>query len=258
MDWLWDRTKYLAALLLLALLVAQIPARPLQWLFPSDRLVLSGLSGTLWSGHAVRAWVVEDDRPLMLGHIKWQFQPWRFLWSEPLSIRTTWGEQILRTDLGISPTGKLVMSDTRINFDAKVLRTFLPIYLGGAVGGHFERIVWGPLGIEVARGDITLRDAVWTARSGHIPLGSYRVDVSDALTTGEQTAEREHWVIEGIVSTEEGSMQIDGTLSLSHVRYEVALSATGPVARDESFLRAVSVVATPTAKGFDILLRGAL
>ena len=65
-------------------------------------------------------------------------------------------------------------------------------------------------------------------------------------------------MIEGIVSTEEGSLQLDGIVNLSQGGYEVSLSAKGPVAKDESFLRAISVVATPTAEGFDVLLQGAL
>ena len=245
----------------MTLLVVQVPARPLQWLFPRDRLVLAGLAGTLWSGHAARTWLVVDNRPLMLGRVDWQFRPWRLLWSEPLNIQTTWGDQVLRTDLGVSLSGRLVMSNARINFDADVFRRFLPIYLGGSAGGRFERIEWGPQGIEVARGVITLRNTVWTARSGLIPLGSYRVDVRDALTSDEQTVEPDpshRKMIKGIVSTEEGSLQLDGIVNLSQVGYEVSLSAIGPVARDESFLRAVSVVATPTAEGFDIVLQGAL
>ena len=60
------------------------------------------------------------------------------------------------------------------------------------------------------------------------------------------------------MSTEDGSLQLDGIVSLSRVGYEISLSAKGPVAKDESFLRAVSVVATPTAEGFDVVLQGAL
>ena len=261
MDWLWHRRKPLAALLLLTLMVVQVPARPLQWLFPRDRLVLSGLSGTLWSGHATRAWLVVDDQPLMLGRVDWQFRPWRLLWSEPLSITASWGNQLLQTDLGVRLSGRLVMSDARINFDAEVLRRFLPIYLGGSAGGRFERVQWGPQGIEGARGVISLNDTVWTARSGLIPLGSYRIDLRDAVASDEQTAELEppdREVVKGIVSTEGGSLQLYGIMSMSRVGYQVSLSAKGPVAKDESFLRAVSVVATPTAEGFDVVLQGAL
>ena len=261
MEWLWHRRKPLAALLLITLLVVQMPARPLQWLFPRDRLVLSGLTGTLWSGNATRAWLVVDDQPLMLGRVDWQFRPWRLLWSEPLSVTTSWGDQVFQTDLGVRLTGRLVMSDARINFDTEVLRRFLPIYLGGSAGGRFEHVVWGPQGIEDAQGVISLRDTVWTARSGLIPLGSYRVDLRDAPTTDEQTAKTaspETEVVKGIVSTEDGSLQLDGIVSLSQVGYDVSLSAKGPVAKDEGFLRAVSVVATPTADGFDVVLQGAL
>jgi hypothetical protein len=38
----------------------------------------------------------------------------------------------------------------------------------------------------------------------------------------------------------------------------VALRGTGPVARDESFRRAVTMLASPTADGFEIFLQGQL
>ncbi|GIR68973.1 MAG: hypothetical protein CM15mP74_02240 [Halieaceae bacterium] len=42
-------------------------------------------------------------------------------------------------------------------------------------------------------------------------------------------------MIKGIVSTEDGSLQLDGIVSLSQVGYDVSLSAKGPVAKDEGF-----------------------
>ena len=51
---------------------------------------------------------------------------------------------------------------------------------------------------------------------------------------------------------------MSGDLSLFADAYVVKLSAGGPVARDDSFRRAVSILATPTAEGFDIVLQGQL
>ena len=47
-------------------------------------------------------------------------------------------------------------------------------------------------------------------------------------------------------------------MTVSPQSYEVALRATGPTARDESFRRAVAMLATPTAEGFDVLVQGQL
>ena len=49
-----------------------------------------------------------------------------------------------------------------------------------------------------------------------------------------------------------------GDLALSMGAYAVKLTATGPVARDDGFRRAVSMLATPTAEGFDVVFQGQL
>jgi hypothetical protein len=60
------------------------------------------------------------------------------------------------------------------------------------------------------------------------------------------------------MQTEQGALQLVGDMTLSPQSYEVTLSATGPTARDDSFRRAVAMLATPTAEGFDILVQGQL
>ena len=62
----------------------------------------------------------------------------------------------------------------------------------------------------------------------------------------------------GEVVTENGALVLSGDISLSMDAYTVKLSATGPVARDDGFRRAVSILAAPTAAGFDIVLQGQL
>ena len=64
--------------------------------------------------------------------------------------------------------------------------------------------------------------------------------------------------IVGEVVTESGALVLNGDLSLSIDAYAAKLSATGPVARDDGFRRAVSILATPTAEGFEIVLQGQL
>ena len=64
--------------------------------------------------------------------------------------------------------------------------------------------------------------------------------------------------LHGEVVTENGALVLSGDISLSMDAYTVKLSATGPVARDDGFRRAVSILATPTAAGFDIVLQGQL
>jgi hypothetical protein len=49
-----------------------------------------------------------------------------------------------------------------------------------------------------------------------------------------------------------------GEANLVARAYEVSLRASGPMAKDERFRRAVSLFATPTPEGFDILVQGQL
>ena len=64
--------------------------------------------------------------------------------------------------------------------------------------------------------------------------------------------------VRGALQTEQGALQLEGDVTVSSQSYEVALRATGPTARDESFRRAVAMLATPTAEGFDVLVQGQL
>ena len=249
MEWIIRRQRSLSVVVLLLLLLSQIPARLLTWTLPSG-MTLTGLTGTLWSGNAARGWVTIEGKPLSLGRVSWQIQPWRLLWSTPVTLQTDWSNQQLQTRVGIGLTGDWLLRDTRLQFDTRVLGHFFPLYLGGSASGQFTTLEFSKDHIAQAQGVIRFQDAVWTARSGNIPLGSYRIEVSSLSSVPG--------VIDAAMQTEQGALQLVGDMTLSPQSYEVTLSATGPTARDDSFRRAVAMLATPTAEGFDILVQGQL
>jgi len=264
MDWLMQRRRGVVAALLATLLVINVPARVMTWFLPGE-VNLSGLSGTVWSGEAVRSWVMVDGRAVMLGKVQWRISPWRLLWSTPLRVSAEWGDQLLSTRLGVGITGKWIFRDTGIAFHLDALRALMPLYLGGRVTGEFDAIGLSHDSLEEVRGRVNLHNTAWTARSGHIPLGSYRVDVGpgvDRTQLDDPDGREVNSVgvrdIKGVVSTEDGSLVLNGTVTLSGARYSIDLNATGPVARDESFRRAVSVLAIPSATGFEVLISGQL
>tara|TARA_B100000524_G_scaffold341993_1_gene236619 strand:- start:470 stop:1150 length:681 start_codon:yes stop_codon:yes gene_type:complete len=226
-----------------------MPARVLTTFLPAT-LTLSGLSGSVWSGQAVRAWTMIDGKPLMLGRVQWQLQPWRLCWGSPLTLTSEWGDQIFTSRIGMGLSGLTVLRDVSVNFDTSVLREMFPLYLGGTLSGSFERIEVEQAGLRQAQGTVYLQNAIWTANSGDIPLGDYRIDVAGNAGSADG--------IVGEVVTENGALVLVGDLNLSMGAYAVKLSATGPVARDDGFRRAVSMLATPTAEGFDIVLQGQL
>ena len=241
--------RLLAAGLLSLLILSQMPARIFTAFLPAT-LTLSGLSGTVWSGQAIRAWTVIDGQPLMLGRVQWQLEPWRLGWGSPLTLTSEWGDQIFTSRMGMGLSGLTMLRDVSLNFDTSALRAMFPLYLGGTLSGSFERIEIEQAGLRQAQGTVYLRNAIWTAKSGNIPLGDYRIDVAgDAGSTDG---------IVGEVITENGALVLAGDLSLAMDSYAVKLSATGPVARDDGFRRAVSMLATPTAEGFDVVLQGQL
>ena len=248
-NWLIRHHRLLATALLSTFILSQIPARVLTTFLPAT-LTLSGLSGTVWSGQAVRAWAMIDGQPLMLGRVQWQLEPWRLGWGSPLTLTSEWGDQIFTSRMGMGLSGLTMLRDVSLNFDTSALRAMFPLYLGGTLSGSFERIEIEQAGLRQAQGTVYLRNAIWTAKSGNIPLGDYRIDVAgDAESTDG---------IVGEVITENGALVLAGDLSLAMDSFAVKLSATGPVARDDGFRRAVSMLATPTAEGFDVVLQGQL
>ena len=88
-NWLTQHRRLLTVALLSLLMLSQIPARVLTLFLPTT-LALSGLSGTVWSGQAVRAWVTVEGQPFMLGRVQWQLQPWRLGWGTPLTLNSEW------------------------------------------------------------------------------------------------------------------------------------------------------------------------
>ena len=249
MAWLIKYRRGLAGTLLLALVVSHIPARTVEGLLP-DTVSLSGLSGTIWSGHAVRAWAMIDGRPLMLGTVQWRIEPWRLGWSTPLTLTSEWGDQILRGRIGLGLTGQWVLRDISLNFDTQILRALFPLYLGGTLSGRFDRIELEGENRVQALGMVYLRDAIWTASGGSIPMGNYRIDVAGDSASSDG--------LRGLVHTDSGALLLAGEVNLVANAYEVNVRASGPMAKDERFRRAVSIVAVPTREGFDIVVQGQL
>ena len=191
-----------------------------------------------------------DGQPLMLGRVQWQLQPWRLGWGSPLTLTSEWGDQIFTSRMGMGLSGLTVLRDVSVNFDTSALRRMFPLYLGGTLSGGFERLEIEQAGLRQAQGTVYLQNAIWTAKSGNIPLGDYRIDVAGNAGSTDG--------IVGKVITENGALVLAGDLALSMDAYAVKLTATGPVARDDGFRRAVSMLATPTAEGFDVVLQGQL
>ena len=247
MEWITRHWRILAVFVFATLLVSQIPARAISRVLPDD-VTLTGISGTIWSGRAARAWVEIDQQPLMLGRVQWRLQPWRILWGAPLSLSSVWGQQSLRAQLSYRLDGSIVLQDAAFTVNTQLFKAFFPLYLGGALSGEFAQIAIDEGHVVNAEGVVRLRRGVWTARSGNIPLGDYQIDFSSADTAGAGTI--------GALKTIAGSLELSGNLSATLTNYQIAVEATGPVARDGSFRQAMSMIAILNQDGFSVSLMG--
>ena len=247
MEWITRHWRILAVFVFATLLVSQIPARAISRVLPDD-VTLTGISGTIWSGRAARAWVEIDQQPLMLGRVQWRLQPWRILWGAPLSLSSVWGQQSLRAQLSYRLDGSIVLQDAEFTVNTQLFKAFFPLYLGGALSGEFAQIAIDEGHVVNAEGVVRLRRGVWTARSGNIPLGDYQIDFSSADTAGAGTI--------GALKTIAGSLELSGNLSATLTNYQIAVEATGPVARDGSFRQAMSMIAILNQDGFSVSLMG--
>ena len=247
MEWITRHWRILAVFVFATLLVSQIPARAISRVLPDD-VTLTGISGTIWSGRAARAWVEIDQQPLMLGGVQWRLQPWRILWGAPLSLSSVWGQQSLRAQLSYRLDGSIVLQDAAFTVNTQLFKAFFPLYLGGALSGEFAQIAIDEGHVVNAEGVVRLRRGVWTARSGNIPLGDYQIDFSSADTAGAGTI--------GALKTIAGSLELSGNLSATLTNYQIAVEATGPVARDGSFRQAMSMIAILNQDGFSVSLMG--
>ena len=247
MEWIIRHWRILAVFVFVTLLLSQVPARAISRVLPDD-VTLTGISGTIWSGHAARAWVEIDRQPLMLGRVQWQLQPWRILWGAPLSLSSVWGQQALRAQLSYRPDGSIVLQDAAFTVNTQLFKAFFPLYLGGALSGELAQIAINEGHVTNAEGVVRLRRGVWTARSGNIPLGDYQIDFSSADSAAVGTV--------GALKTITGSLELSGNLSSTLTDYQIAVEATGPVARDESFRQAMSIIAIPNQDGFSVSLTG--
>ena len=227
------------------LMLLQIPASAVRWLLPAEAGV-TGLSGTIWSGQALRGWWGAGDKTIMLGRVQWQLQPWRLFWSSPITVSTQWGAQQFDARLSYLPGARLRLTDTNLNFDTQILGALMPLYIGGGFSGRFTTIDLEGGQLTAAAGKAILENAVWTAQSGDIPLGTYHLDIENQVD-GE---------VVGAMKTLGGALQLTGDVVIRPGSYQIKLQATGPVALDDSFRGAVAMLATPTSEGFDISLEG--
>ena len=120
------------ALVLFVLLLVSVPARLLNYVVPVDQLMMSGLSGTLWNGHASAVRLRLPQGYWHLGSVSWTLEPLSLLLFAPrINVRSDWGNQTFSGDLLLRGKSDLEVYDFEGQIAAGVLRHFAPVALDG-------------------------------------------------------------------------------------------------------------------------------
>lgn len=237
------------ALSLCILLMASAPARLLLHLVPTERIVLQGLSGTIWDGKAARALVASGDDWLHLGAVDWELSPLSLLVFNPsVTVQSKWGRQQINTTVSGRSGQDFQLQSLDAVFDAGLLRRYLPVGLVGSVALQFETLVISDSLPADAQGRIVWQDAGWLSPQGPRSLGSYALEVEST----------ESGVLNGEVLTLAGDLSASGPVSLRDGDYQLDVLLSGGGLSDPQLRHAIQLMATPEGDAYRVKLTGTL
>ena len=241
------RISLVLACLLVCFTLWQLPARVVGVLLP-ERLMLSALSGSFWSGTAARsAWLL-DDGALVLGRVRWHLSPLSLVSLRPKVLMSlAWGGQQLNGVFRRNLSGNIVVTDFHAEFDSGLIRQMVPLYIGGRVVADFSEVLIASHQLQSLDGKVLWQDAVWAAAAGDVPLGDYQLRLS-----GQDSN------VQGRVTTLSGGLVVAGDLEVTENNYEIDFDLSGPATANAELARALQLIAAPTATGFDMVINGRL
>lgn len=235
------------AVLLVVNIVATAPARLLQRVVPNDQLILRGLSGTVWNGHASGVLLRLPQGYLQLGEVQWSLRPLSLLLLAPqLSLRSAWGNQIVDGELILRGRRDLDVRNLRASASAGLLSHFAPVAVDGMFNLQIEKLQLRDGLPYSAQGRLVWQDGSWRSPRGPVPLGSYGMDFTQE--PGETFA--------GEVITLSGPLQASGTAQLQQRHYTVDIVLTPEHSLDEQLQQMLSLIAAPEGSGFRLGLAG--
>ncbi|MCB1705594.1 MAG: type II secretion system protein N [Halioglobus sp.] len=237
------------ALLLFASLLMTAPARLLGLVVPADQVVLRGLSGTVWNGSATGVMLRLPQGYFQLGAVQWSLHPLSLLTLSPhLSVRSVWGDQRFSGEVILRGSQDLELLDLEAQLAAGSLARFAPV----AVAGHFSLQaelleIRGGMPYS-AKGRLVWQNAGWKSPRGLVPLGTYALDFEQP----------EGGPVQGEILSLSGPLEATGTLALEQRHYEVDVQLRSDTDLDAQVQQMLSLIATPQASGFNLVLAGDL
>lgn len=245
-----SRTKFgvLAALVLLAIMVVTAPARVILPFLPGDRVLLQGVSGSLWQGASSRALVALQGSYLHLGRLTWSLAPMSLLTLGPrLELDSRWGGQLIQGDVVYHSANSLELSSVEAVFPAALVRQFIPLELSGSFSLLLEHLVIDE-GMPVqGNGRIVWQDGGWLSPQGKRRLGSYAIDFEQPEGGSGLLGE---------VVTLAGELQASGDVSLEGNNYTIDIVLSGQGLEDPQLQQALQLVAIPEGDRFRVKMQG--
>ena len=239
------RLRLMLVCLLICFSVWQAPARLVEILLP-ERLVLTAVSGSFWSGEAGRSALQLDDGALALGRASWHFSPLSLLLLRPtVTLSVEWGGQQLTGVFTRELSGIVAIKHFHARFESGLIRQFLPLYIGGRVIADFSEIAIASDQILALDGKLLWQNAVWAAAAGDVPLGDYQLSLSSDNNR-----------VQGQVTTLSGTLVVAGDVVVAESDYEIDLDLSGPATRDPELACALQLLAAPKPTGFVMVIKG--
>ncbi|MFK8040729.1 type II secretion system protein N [Congregibacter sp.] len=235
----------MAVLLITASL--RMPARLLPLFLNEQQVQLSGISGTIGHGTAVRARVQTPGGYLHLGKLNWTLDPLSVLSLSPkVNLRSVWGDQRGTLDLRIEGEA-LAIQNLDVRVDAALLKRVLPIELSGRLELLFEELLVTRRDVLAADGRLVWQSAAWLSPQGVRVLGSY-------VATIASPAPRQ--LVADIV-TLSGPVVAAGEVDLDRERFNIDLFIESSAqALDADLAQALSLIASPEENGYRLRLDG--
>ncbi len=235
------------ALLLVAVLAVNAPARLLGLVVPAEQVRLQGLEGTVWSGSAARAMLRLPQGYIHLGKVRWTLQPLSLLLFSPrLTIDSEWGGQVLSGDVTLRGTGSLQVRDFDARVSADLVRQFAPLAIDGRLSAQIAALSLVDGLPRRAEGRVVWEDGGFLSPRGRIPLGTYALEFLQP--PGE--------ALRGEVVTVAGPLEAEGEVALDGRSYRIDLLLGSEETLDRQLRDALALMATPEGGDYRLELDG--
>lgn len=234
---------------LVAVLLAQVPARLLGSVIQDRGVFVAGWSGTLWQGRAERVVLRAPEGDWHLGTVTWKLHTASLLRMRPrLAVDAQWQAQRINGQLTWQSKNALLLESISMQLPAALLSTWLPIDVQGTFTADIDRMLWRDRQLESAQGRVVWDNAAWRGSASVYELGRYVLELSDQ-GSGDVT---------GRVLTLSGPVQVAGEVQLDAGRRYAVDLGVGPRGRlPEELEQALGLIAAPQDEVWDLQFKGA-